>query len=192
MRGSHGAAGSIGRGHSRLWPPASADALKNGKFISFETGNESASNSRTYDIVTILGTTELNDFSGQYNTTGRSLGNNRGGTTTITFQFDNAVSAFGFNLGATDSNWSLSANGETYTFLPVSSGNGMNFYGIASKGITAATLSFAGGDWVLIDNLTYVAAVPESATWALMLVGFGLTGAAMRRRTAPRPVQALA
>lgn len=114
-------------------PPASADALKNGKFISFETGNESASNSRTYDIVTILGTTELNDFSGQYNTTGRSLGNNRGGTTNITFQFDNAVSAFGFNLGATDSNWSLSANGETYTFLPVSSGNGMNFYGIASK-----------------------------------------------------------
>lgn len=45
---------------------------------------------------------------------------------------------------------------------------------------------------MLIDNLTYVAAVPESATWALMLVGFGLTGAAMRRRTAPRPVQALA
>jgi hypothetical protein len=45
---------------------------------------------------------------------------------------------------------------------------------------------------VLIDNLTYVAAVPEPTTWALMLVGFGLTGAAMRRRASQRPAQALA
>lgn len=39
---------------------------------------------------------------------------------------------------------------------------------------------------------TNVAAVPEPTTWALMLVGFGLTGAAMRRRSVPRSVQALA
>ncbi|WP_375420282.1 PEPxxWA-CTERM sorting domain-containing protein [uncultured Sphingomonas sp.] len=34
--------------------------------------------------------------------------------------------------------------------------------------------------------LTPVQAVPEPATWALMLVGFGLVGAAMRRRSAVR------
>jgi hypothetical protein len=34
-----------------------------------------------------------------------------------------------------------------------------------------------------IDNLTYtVSAVPEPATWAMMLGGFGMTGMAMRRR----------
>lgn len=37
-----------------------------------------------------------------------------------------------------------------------------------------------------------IAAVPEPTTWALMLVGFGLTGAAMRRRRAPHSAQALA
>ena len=39
---------------------------------------------------------------------------------------------------------------------------------------------------------TSVAAVPEPTTWALMLVGFGLTGAVMRRRASQRAMQALA
>ncbi len=38
-----------------------------------------------------------------------------------------------------------------------------------------------------VDNLTITgaatAAVPESATWAMMIVGFGLTGAVLRRRS---------
>jgi len=37
-----------------------------------------------------------------------------------------------------------------------------------------------------IDNLVFqndrIAAVPEPATWAMMIIGFGLTGAALRRR----------
>lgn len=39
---------------------------------------------------------------------------------------------------------------------------------------------------------TSVAAVPEPTTWALMLVGFGLTGAVMRRRASQRATKALA
>jgi hypothetical protein len=38
-----------------------------------------------------------------------------------------------------------------------------------------------GGDYFAIDNLS-VDAVPEPASWAMMIVGFGLAGTAMRRR----------
>ena len=38
-----------------------------------------------------------------------------------------------------------------------------------------------------IDNVAFNSAVPEPATWAMMLGGFGLIGAAMRRRKAVRP-----
>ena len=33
-------------------------------------------------------------------------------------------------------------------------------------------------------NVTTVAAIPEAGTWAMMIVGFGLAGSAMRRRKA--------
>ena len=34
-----------------------------------------------------------------------------------------------------------------------------------------------------VDNIQALAAVPEPATWAMMIAGFGLAGAAMRRRS---------
>ena len=34
----------------------------------------------------------------------------------------------------------------------------------------------------LLDNNANIAAVPEPATWALMILGFGLLGTALRRR----------
>lgn len=37
-----------------------------------------------------------------------------------------------------------------------------------------------------VDNIGFSAAVPEPATWAMMIMGFGLTGAAMRRRGTAR------
>lgn len=43
---------------------------------------------------------------------------------------------------------------------------------------------FPGGRLAEIDAISgVVAPVPEPATWAMMIVGFGLIGAAMRRRT---------
>jgi hypothetical protein len=52
----------------------------------------------------------------------------------------------------------------------------------SSAGGTNAGLDSSGTQFVL-DNLTVnVAAVPEPATWAMMLVGFGMMGASMRYR----------
>ena len=42
--------------------------------------------------------------------------------------------------------------------------------------------SSRGGQANYTGNLTFTAAVPEASTWAMMMLGLGLTGFAMRRR----------
>jgi hypothetical protein len=60
----------------------------------------------------------------------------------------------------------------------------------ADPGQRIAGITFASsGNSFEIDNLAVSAAVPEPATWALMILGFGVVGAAMRRR---KPKLALA
>lgn len=52
---------------------------------------------------------------------------------------------------------------------------------------TARSVSFGGDGGLVFDDLTFgsteVGAVPEPTTWAMLIVGFGITGAAMRRRS---------
>lgn len=59
---------------------------------------------------------------------------------------------------------------------------------------TSTTLSFAsldpGSFGASLDNVS-VSAVPEPATWAMMLLGIGLIGGTMRRRTTARPAHRL-
>lgn len=51
---------------------------------------------------------------------------------------------------------------------------------------TTASLVFAQASSTdaspMIDNITVSAAVPEAATWMLMVAGFGMVGVAARRR----------
>jgi PEP-CTERM motif len=52
---------------------------------------------------------------------------------------------------------------------------------------TPKALHFGVGDGIFSDNgggfVVTIAGVPEPANWAMMIAGFGLAGAAMRRRT---------
>jgi hypothetical protein len=53
-----------------------------------------------------------------------------------------------------------------------------------SEGFDRVVLSQNGGGGFELDNVTIGtnSVVPEPATWAMMIIGFGLVGAAMRRR----------
>lgn len=55
-------------------------------------------------------------------------------------------------------------------------------FGTTFAGITSIDLDETVGPYY--TNINVTAAVPEPAMWAMMLVGFGITGAAVRRRSA--------
>lgn len=62
--------------------------------------------------------------------------------------------------------------------------NGIN---VATSGLHTLTFASRGTGFdrdrtAFIDNVSLTAAVPEPGTWAMMLVGFGMIGAASRRR----------
>jgi len=65
------------------------------------------------------------------------------------------------------------------SFSEVTSGS---FVATASTGVITFSTGLNGGDADIgLDNVS-ISAVPEPATWAMMLVGFGGMGVAMRSR----------
>ncbi len=105
--------------------------------------------------------------------------------------------AFGpFNHGGLTSDTTrvtgtLAAGGTLETVLTV--GFGFQTYTLNWQGLSGVRFEqlAQGSEYLSFDNVTYnVAAVPEPATWAMMLGGFGLAGASMRRRSTGRAVLA--
>ena len=68
--------------------------------------------------------------------------------------------------------------------LTLASGDFLQFRFSRSTGQPFGSLT--GIDWTVDFTAAQVGAVPEPATWGMMLLGFGLVGNAMRRRVATR------
>jgi hypothetical protein len=87
----------------------------------------------------------------------------------------------------------LTGNGSTYTFVasPTDAGQLSLTLGsvLLAGGNVPSTLSLSGTaptGSILSGNVTIsAAAVPEATTWAMMLLGFGAMGFAIRRRRRP-------
>lgn len=95
---------------------------------------------------------------------------------------------FGASSGATASFSLIDDGGQTFTFNNLALGNGSNmfgFLGINGQSIASASFTVNGTiqdvRQIRLDEVV-ATAVPEPASWAMMIGGFGLLGGAMRRR----------
>jgi hypothetical protein len=119
----------------------------------------------------------------------------------LTLVLSDAVQAITFNLilptgKKPSSNFNLSVNDGAFTFGPTALGHGENKYQlVASGGDLISKLAFTFTEPSFVHDIREVrivpagqavptGGVPEPATWALMLMGFGGLGAALRRRRA--------
>jgi len=109
----------------------------------------------------------------------------------LTLHSTAGFNAFSFYMGSPDDyNYvtvdGVTLNGSALMGLPHVSSNGDQsvgrtvFYNLGGDVVHDVTFS-SGGVAFEFDNIA-VAAVPEPATWALMIGGFGLAGATLRRR----------
>lgn len=106
-----------------------------------------------------------------------------------------ASNAFGFDFGPLFdglTQFTLAFSNGTNVFTQLAVGgivgtNTLDFYGIVTDtAFTSVSITMNDAPYYnALDNVTIgVGAVPEPATWALMIGGFGLAGSALRRRRA--------
>jgi hypothetical protein len=187
---------------SFLTDAASYGALTTLDFENFALGY-SANYAAPGASLTLTGPNYGASFSGVSNTTGGSLyGFNvtTGGSQwlgfpdgTLTFTFNKISHAFGFYATGVQRDFGTTFqvnynNGTSQTFdLAANTNGGASYFGFTdTQGFNSITISRPGNDAWGIDNVTYGvgSAVPEPATWAMMIMGFGLAGSAVRRRRA--------
>jgi hypothetical protein len=112
----------------------------------------------------------------------------------LTFTFnDGLISALEFNINALTNGDVFftfaggDSDGQVTTLYDLSQ-NGQNFFNAFNGTFKSVTMTFTNGATVedvrQFRMTSAVAAVPEPATWALMLIGFGAIGFGMRRRRA--------
>lgn len=92
-----------------------------------------------------------------------------------------------FNSGArANNNMTLTyGDGRTESLSATSDGlAGLQTLSLNRSGLTSISIAANPYEWWQIDNFTVgsAAAVPEPATWAMMIVGFGGIGTTLRRR----------
>jgi hypothetical protein len=135
-----------------------------------------------------------NAFSGLLNMQGIYLDNGtyqNNGFSSMRIDFATAVSAFGFNWGASDYSWVLTSYDasdnplETYNLPITKDSNIGDFVGLANDGISYAVLSTSGNyDWIMIDNFKFTpTTIPAPGAILLGSIGVGFVSWLRRRRT---------
>lgn len=171
--------------------PAQAQLVTNG---GFETGNFTGwtgVGNTTFNGVQCPGP-GANVDQGNCSSFFGPVGSTGGITQTLSTTSGNPYTVY-FSLltdGGTPSSFLASFGGNTLLSLtnPSASGGFTDYSFLVLATGPSSVLSFSFRDdpgFLLLDSVSVVeGAVPEPATWAMMLVGFGAMGFAMRRRRA--------
>lgn len=126
---------------------------------------------------------QFNACGGNTTVGGRTYLGVNGGT--VTFSFANPIQAFGaYFTGPQFAGLTLTFDDGTARSIEIPGVFGADYVGFTDfgRGISQVTFN-AKGDIMALDDVTFqAAAVPEPATWALMIGGFGLAGASLRAR----------
>jgi len=175
----------------------SADPIINGPgvvTVTFDTTPLGYYNpTLTVGAVTFGGTNGVlvdNTYLSQYNTTSNYLNNASQSNVWMTFTFATPMTAFGFNYGATDDPWTLSAYDAGSNLLasatvpPIGASNAGEFIGLATTNASIAFATFVddGGiwfpDWIAIDNFKYteVPWVTVSNPAPVVVISLGVPG----------------
>lgn len=88
-------------------------------------------------------------------------------------------------ITAFDSNDSIIGSFDLETVYPIRTPNGLNqfkFVGINGEGAGISRISFSGYGLILAPGNMSTISVPEPSSWAMLITGFGLLGAVMRRQ----------
>ena len=119
----------------------------------------------------------------------------------IRFSFNQTISSITFNFGDAGGDDDSPVNISAYSLANVLLGTAVGSYPAGAAAGDSLTLNFAGASYFIASSGPQTAGtnsnsifwdigaiqadgggVPEPATWAMMLVGFGGLGAVMRRR----------
>ena len=98
----------------------------------------------------------------------------------INFTSDQQAAGFAF-VADSAATFSTYLDGSLVDTINAGTGTGSNnIVSFTNSNFDQIVFTGSGDHAVLIDNLGFGGAVPEPATWAMMLMGFGVMGAAMR------------
>lgn len=162
--------GSVSKAQGALITNYSDQALSGGSTIDFEQATPGSYNSITQGNVTFSAPSGQvgfisSNYGGSYNTQGKSLQNTYAfdGFNNLKISFSTSTNAFGFNFGASDESWTLSAFDaaglllDTQIIAPTNSSNAGDFFGIKTNTlISYATLAAQSpSDYVFIDNFKF-------------------------------------
>jgi hypothetical protein len=143
------------------------------------------SNSGPSNLAGSLGVARIGTFSNLADA--YQLTNTFGTFGTLTSQFADLTTGTGFGVSTVSSSPTL-AFGTPLFMLPTGYISGTGLFATATwNNSTIASLGLTPGTYTTLFNnqtvtLRILPGVPEPATWAMMLIGFGAIGAAMRRR----------
>jgi len=115
-----------------------------------------------------------------------SVYNFGGGYSSLLFSFDKAITAFGANFSSGSAgNLQILVDGELVTGAVANAGDFFGFTSDTAFPRVELRARAGSGYTYHLDNLTYSnTAVPEPASWAMMIGGFALIGTVLRRRRA--------